>query len=67
MHRAGLKKRYVLLDDGNGASLICYAEKGSKVAEQPSIVFIHGFSSDKSTWLGIIKVSDYLYYIKANI
>jgi len=60
MHRAGLKKHFLVIDDGNGAIMFCYAEKGSKVPEKPSIIFIHGFSSDKTAWLNVIKVSDYL-------
>jgi pimeloyl-ACP methyl ester carboxylesterase len=64
MHRAGLEKRFLSIDDVDGTTVFCYAEKGTKVPEQPSIVFIHGFSSDKNTWVKIIKVSDYLLLCK---
>ena len=59
MHRAGLKKRFVLIDDNDDKIMFCYCEKGSKVAQQPSIIFIHGFSADKYAWLNIIKVNIY--------
>jgi pimeloyl-ACP methyl ester carboxylesterase len=68
IHRAGLKRRFLVIDDGNGATMLCYVEKGSKIPQQPSIVFIHGFSGDKSGWANIIKVSDIIYLCaKANI
>jgi pimeloyl-ACP methyl ester carboxylesterase len=60
MYRAGLKKQFLLIDDGDEIVMFCYVEKGSKVPQKPSIVFIHGFSSDKNAWLNVIKVSDYL-------
>jgi pimeloyl-ACP methyl ester carboxylesterase len=58
MRRAGLKKRFLSIDDHHRTPMFCYCEKGSKVSRQPSIVFIHGFSSDKYAWLDIIKVSE---------
>ena len=64
MQRAGLKKRFLSIDDEGGNSVFCYCEKGTKVPQQPSIVFIHGFSSDKHTWTSIIKVSQYLFLHK---
>jgi pimeloyl-ACP methyl ester carboxylesterase len=57
MRRAGLNKRFLSID--NGKTMFCYCEKGTKVAKQSSIVFIHGFSGDKYAWLNIIKVSNY--------
>ncbi|CAF4089184.1 unnamed protein product [Rotaria sordida] len=42
------------MDDDMNAKL-CYCEKGVEVVGQPSLVFIHGFSSSKSTWLSVIK------------
>jgi abhydrolase domain-containing protein 6 len=56
MNRASMKKRFLSIDD-DGITRFCYCEKGSKVFQQPSIIFIHGFSSDKNTWLSVIKVS----------
>jgi abhydrolase domain-containing protein 6 len=57
MRRAGLKKHFLTINDENDETMtFCYAEKGSKIPEQPSIIFIHGFSSDKHTWLNMIKV-----------
>src|ERR1700677_1612633 len=64
MHRAGLKKRFLSIDDDNEVITFCYCEKGSKVPQQPSIVFIHGFSSNKYTWSSVIKVSHYLLLCK---
>ena len=58
LHRAGLKKRFVSID--NGKTMFCYCEKGTKVENQSSIVFIHRFSGDKYSWINIIKVSNYL-------
>jgi len=59
MHRAGVKKRFLTINDDNDNKSItfCYCEKGSKMSQQSSIVFIHGFSSDKYTWLNVLKVS----------
>ncbi len=59
MRRAGLKKHFLTIniDDNNKTTAFCYCEKGCKVAEQPSIIFIHGFSSDKHTWSNMIKVN----------
>lgn len=58
MRRAGLAKHFMTIADENDEIVtFCYAEKGSKIPEQPSIIFIHGFSSDKYAWLNIIKVN----------
>jgi hypothetical protein len=62
MHRAGLKKIFLQIDDADERVMFCYAEKGCKVLQQPSLIFIHGFSSDKHAWTSIIKVSLYIYY-----
>jgi pimeloyl-ACP methyl ester carboxylesterase len=45
------------IDDG-GSSAFSYSEKGIKVDGKPTIVFVHGLSSNKETWLPIIKVSE---------
>jgi hypothetical protein len=67
MRRAGLKKHFVtIMDDDNKPVKFCYCEKGIKVPQQPSIIFIHGFSSDKHTWSKMIKVGQYLYYCRKN-
>ncbi|UJR29736.1 hypothetical protein I4U23_017284 [Adineta vaga] len=50
-HRAGLKKHYLTIENVT----FCYCEKGSKVQNKASIIFIHGFSSGKYTWLNVIK------------
>ncbi len=60
MVRASLKKRFLPIDDDDGTTMLCYCEKGSNVPGQPSMVFIHGFSSNKQAWLSVIKVSEYL-------
>jgi hypothetical protein len=65
MHRAGLKKWFLPMSYDDGATMFCYVEKGTKVPYQPSIVFIHGFSSDKYTWLDMIKVSHYSLLYKS--
>jgi len=45
------------MTDSDGSAAFSYSEKGVKVDGKPSIVFIHGFSSNKETWLPIVKVS----------
>jgi pimeloyl-ACP methyl ester carboxylesterase len=42
--------------DSDGPAAFSYSEKGVKVDGKPSIVFVHGLSSNKETWLPIIKV-----------
>ncbi len=66
MRRAGLKKHFLTITDDDDYETVtfCYCEKGSKVQEQPSIIFIHGFSSDKNTWSNMIKVNQYLLFYK---
>jgi pimeloyl-ACP methyl ester carboxylesterase len=44
--------------DDDGSAAFSYGEKGIKVDGKPTIVFVHGLSSNKETWLPIIKVSD---------
>ena len=56
MHRAGVRKYFLSMDDGINTGKLCYCEKGVKVKGQPSLVFIHGFSSNKRTWLQVIEV-----------
>ncbi|CAF1596895.1 unnamed protein product [Rotaria magnacalcarata] len=51
---AGLQKRSLSID-ANGTSMFSYCEKGKKIHGQPTIVFIHGLSSNKETWLPIVK------------
>ncbi|CAF3457941.1 unnamed protein product [Rotaria sp. Silwood1] len=53
-YRAGLQKKYLSIDD-DATSMFSYCEKGSKVDGQPTIVFVHGLSSNKETWLPIVK------------
>jgi predicted alpha/beta-fold hydrolase len=54
-HRAGLTKHSLPVKD-NGTAAFSYSEKGSRNREKPSIVFVHGLSSNKETWIPIIKV-----------
>jgi pimeloyl-ACP methyl ester carboxylesterase len=54
--RAGLT-RHSLPIENNGAAAFSYAEKGRRQPGKPSIVFVHGLSSNKETWIPIIKVS----------
>ena len=55
VHRAGVKKHFFPMDSA-GAAQLCYFERGFEVVGQPSLVFVHGFSSNKGTWLSVIKV-----------
>jgi pimeloyl-ACP methyl ester carboxylesterase len=66
MRRAGLKKHFLTITDDDDYETVtfCYCEKGSKVPEQPSIIFIHGFSSDKHTWSNMIKVNQCILFYK---
>jgi hypothetical protein len=41
----------------DSSAAFSYCEKGFKTNGKPSIVFVHGLSSNKETWLPIIKVS----------
>ena len=55
-YRAGLSKHSLVVDN-NTTSVFSYAEKGIRNPEKSSIVFVHGLSSNKETWIPIIKVS----------
>ncbi len=55
-YRAGLTKHSLFVDN-NGAAAFSYTEKGSRNPDKPTIVFVHGLSSNKETWIPIIKVS----------
>jgi pimeloyl-ACP methyl ester carboxylesterase len=55
--RAGLKK-HLLAIDNNATAAFSYAEKGTRTPGKPSIVFVHGLSSNKETWIPIIQVSE---------
>ncbi len=54
----GITKRSLVIDDDQNI-IFSYYEKGSKILEQPSIIFIHGFSASKESWLSLVKVSVY--------
>lgn len=54
--RAGLSKCSLVVDNKT-TTVFSYAEKGTLNPEKPSIVFVHGLSSNKETWIPIIKVS----------
>ncbi len=55
-YRAGHTKHSLEVDN-NGPAAFSYTERGSRSREKPSIVFVHGLSSNKETWIPIIKVS----------
>ncbi|CAF3072568.1 unnamed protein product [Rotaria sp. Silwood2] len=54
-YRAGLTKHSLPIDNSGVAASFSYSEKGSRNPEKPSIVFVHGLSSNKETWIPIIK------------
>ena len=52
IRKSGLRVQYV-----RGQRLVyCYAERGTPSAEQSTLVFVHGFSAGKDSWLGTIQV-----------
>jgi pimeloyl-ACP methyl ester carboxylesterase len=57
-YRAGHTKHSLPVKN-NGTAAFSYTEKGSRNREKPSIVFVHGLSSNKETWIPIIKVSQH--------
>ncbi len=59
-HRAGLTKHKLVIDN-DGPAAFSYAEKGTRNRDKPSIVFIHGLSSNKETWIPIVKVSEHCF------
>ncbi|CAF1625932.1 unnamed protein product, partial [Adineta ricciae] len=56
-HRAGVKKHYLTIENVNDgkSETFCYYEKETQTVNRTSLIFIHGFSSDKNTWLNTIK------------
>jgi pimeloyl-ACP methyl ester carboxylesterase len=54
-YQAGLIKCSLPVEN-DGSAAFSYSEKGVKIDGKPSIVFVHGFSSNKETWLPIVKV-----------
>jgi pimeloyl-ACP methyl ester carboxylesterase len=48
----------LLAIDNNATAAFSYAEKGTRTPGKPSIVFVHGLSSNKETWIPIIQVSE---------
>ncbi len=55
-YRAGLTQHTLIVDNDRPAAF-SYTEKGTRNRDKPSIVFVHGLSSNKETWIPIIKVS----------
>ncbi len=55
-YRAGLTKHKLVIDNDESAAF-SYTEKGTRNRNKPSIVFVHGLSSNKETWIPIVKVS----------
>ncbi|CAF1229084.1 unnamed protein product [Rotaria sordida] len=67
-YRAGLTKHSLPIDNSGIAASFSYAEKGSRNPEKPSIVFVHGLSSNKETWIPIIKnISDDYHCITVDL
>jgi len=56
---AGHKKHSLAIDDDNKSAAFSYTEKGTRNPDKPTIVFVHGLSSNKETWIPIIKVISY--------
>lgn len=53
IRRLGLRVRYVRCRQ----TIYCYAERGVPGDHQSTLVFVHGFSAGKDSWLGTIQVS----------
>jgi hypothetical protein len=56
---AGVKRGFLPLDSDK-STIIMYYEKGLRIPGQSSMVFVHGFSSNKESWLSLVEVSSYL-------
>jgi len=52
----GIVKRFLSIDDEHD-TVFSYYERGVPNKKHPSIVFIHGFSGEKESWLDLVKVS----------
>jgi pimeloyl-ACP methyl ester carboxylesterase len=61
-YQAGLTKCSLPIENDDSTAF-SYCEKGLKTDEKPSIVFVHGLSSNKETWLPIIKVRNQVYAV----
>ncbi|CAM4983275.1 unnamed protein product [Rotaria socialis] len=55
IYRAGHKKHLLPIENDGFTASFSYTEKGSRSREKPSIVFVHGVSSNKEAWIPIIK------------
>ncbi|UJR17638.1 hypothetical protein I4U23_004534 [Adineta vaga] len=53
-YQAGLVKHSLQVTT-EGTATFSYSEKGNRIDRQPTVVFVHGLSSNKETWLSIIK------------
>ena len=62
-YRAGLKKHKLNLDNEQNTSF-SYYEKGSRVKGVPTIIFVHGLSSNKETFILIIQVRKYILTVE---
>ncbi|CAF0847787.1 unnamed protein product [Adineta steineri] len=51
---AGVTKRSISLND-DANTIVSYYEKGKFIPGQPSMIYIHGFSSNKEAWLSVLK------------
>ena len=54
---AGVTKKSLIIGEDQKV-IWSYYEKGSPVIGQPTMIFLHGFSSNKEAWLYSIKVSE---------
>lgn len=63
--RAGATELSLSLDNYPHAAF-SYYEKGVKINGKPSIVFVHGLASSKSTWISIMQVAVESYSTKFN-
>ncbi|CAF1304872.1 unnamed protein product [Rotaria sp. Silwood1] len=53
--KAGVIKRCLSITNNKNNILFSYYEKGKRVPGQSSMIFIHGFSSNKESWLPAMK------------
>lgn len=53
--KAGLRKHSIPLDNDKNIRF-SYYERGVKIPGQASMVFVHGFSSSKESWITLVDV-----------
>ncbi len=57
---AGMKTRYVARKYQIG--VWCYAEKGTRSASKPTLVFVHGFGGGRDDWPSIVRLIPSSYH-----